>query len=176
MAVEDVGDLGEQGDARGERDGVAAKVAGAARSVPILVEVIDAVDDAVGKAQRAGNVGAARAARDDQVLRDAVAVLEDVADGGGAAVERRLGRGARGNEVDRRGKARADGLIALLEGAIVGLVKFADPRGIARAAEVLEQQREIKVVAVAGGEADLEPDMAADPAGCLLYTSPSPRD
>ena len=67
--------------------------------------------------------------------------------------------------MDRRGKPGADGLIALFEGEIVGLIKFADPRGVARAAEILEQQRVVKVVTVLGAEAERAADVAADPAG-----------
>ena len=138
---------------------------GPPRPVPMFVEMIDSVRHRRREMQRAGDVGTAGAARKDQFLRDRIAILEDRADRGGAAMQRRGGGGARGDEVDGRGEAGANRLVALLEGEIVGLIQFADPRGIAAAAEILEQQGIIEIVAILRRQAERATDVAADPAG-----------
>ena len=66
--VEDVDHLGEQGDARIERDRRAEHAVGPAAAVPVLVEAGDAGGDAFAEAELAGDVGAARAARSDQLV------------------------------------------------------------------------------------------------------------
>ena len=47
----------------------------------MLVEIFDAVGDRLGETHFAGDVGAAMAARLDQLAGDLAAVLEDVDDG-----------------------------------------------------------------------------------------------
>ena len=81
------------------------------------------------------------------------------------AAERRAARRLGEDEVERRGKAGADRLVALLERAVVGFVQLADPRRVAAAAEVLEQQRVMQLVPLGVGQAEHLADPAADPAG-----------
>ncbi|MEG3155322.1 hypothetical protein [Sphingomonas sp. RB1R13] len=131
----------------------------------MLVKVIDAVRHCRREAERSGDICAARAASDNQLLGDLVAVFQDVADGHGAARQRGGLGGARSDEVNGRSEPCPDGLITLLEGAVIGFVKFADARGVAAASKVLEQERVIKVVKVLQRQAKRAANVAAYPAG-----------
>ena len=68
--VEHVDHLRQQRDARIQRDRLAGQAFGPAAAVPVLVEAGDAVGDAVAEAQPPRDVGAARAARPDQLVGD----------------------------------------------------------------------------------------------------------
>ena len=131
----------------------------------MLVEMVDAVAYRIREPQRARDVGAARAARDDQFLRNRIPVAQDVADRRGALPQRRALRGLAEHEVQRRREAGADRLVALLERSIVGVVELADARGIAAAAKVLEQQGVIESPRSAWRQADRAADLHPDPAG-----------
>ena len=145
-----------------KRDRFAAEAPGPPRPVPMFVEPVDALAHGFREAQPPRDVGAARAAGQDQLLRDRVAIFQDIADRRGAAAERRRRCGFRKNEVERGGEAGADGLETLLERAVVGFVERANPRRVARAAEVLEEQGVVEIVALARGEAQRDADLAAD--------------
>ena len=131
MTVKDVHHLGQQRDLRSERNGAATKATRAAAAIPMFVEAINAFADGRGKAKGAGDVGAACAARGDELLRDLAAINQDVADGGGASGQRPTVRRLAENKVKRRRKARAHRFVALLKGAVVGFVELADSCGIA---------------------------------------------
>jgi hypothetical protein len=163
--VEHIRHLAKQCDLGIYRDGRALQPAGPPAAVPMFVEAVNAVGNTRREAEAAGNVGAAGAARDNQFLGDGIAVPEDVGDGGDAAAEGGGARRARGDEMDGGGKAGADRLIALLEGAVVRLVKFANARRVAGATEVLEQDGVVEIVERRGIEAELFADVHADPAG-----------
>ncbi|MEO7365937.1 MAG: hypothetical protein ABIW03_06425 [Sphingomicrobium sp.] len=130
----------------------------------MLIETVNAVAHGIGKTPRLGDIGAAGTARHDQVLGNRVAVLQNIDNCSGAAVERSVARGLACDEVKRRGEAGPDCLEPLLKSQIVGLVQLADPRGIAAAPQILEQQRVIKIVQVAAGKTEGATDMAANPA------------
>ena len=102
---------------------------------------------ALGEAQLARDVGAALAARLDQ-LAAAIAppLLQDVDDARGSA---RRGPAFRPvcastkRSISRQ--AAVDRLEVALEAQVVGQVELADARGVAAAAEVLEQQRVVEL-------------------------------
>jgi hypothetical protein len=61
------------------------------------------------------------------------------------------------DEAQHVGQAGADGLEVALEGEVVGQVELADPRRVAAAAEVLEQQRVVEVAQRATGRPSVMP-------------------
>ena len=67
--------------------------------------------------------------------------------------------------MERRGEAGADGLETLFEGAVVGIVQFADTRGIARTAKVFEQHCIIEIAELGRAKLKLAADVTADPGG-----------
>ena len=97
-----------------------------------------------GEAHFAGDVGAAMAARLDQLARDLAAVLEDVDDGAEPLGEAGFQAGVAEHEAQRLRQAAVDGLEVVLEGEIVGQVQLADARRVAAAAEILQQQRVVE--------------------------------
>ena len=121
---------GRGGRSATAKDCLPAQPLRAARPVPMLVEAVDAIAHRVGKAQRARDVGSAGTARLDQVLRDGVAVLKDIANRRRTAMEWRAAGGFAGDETERCGQSGPDCLKTLFEGEIVGLVQFADARGV----------------------------------------------
>ena len=117
-----------------------------------------------GEAHLAGDLGAALAARLDQLARDLAAVLEDVDDGAEAFGEAGFQAGVGEHEAQHLRQAVVDELEVALEREIVGEVELADARRIAGAAEILQQQRVVEVGELGLAEADLPADLHADPA------------
>jgi hypothetical protein len=97
----------------------------------MFVEAVDAFAHGRREAEGSRDVGAAGAAGDDELLRDVAAIDENVADCGSAAGERLAPGGLAEDEVEGRGEAGADRLVALLEGAVVSFVEFADAGRVA---------------------------------------------
>ena len=83
--VEDIDDLGEQRDAREDRDLAGMLALGQALAVPLLVEIDDALRDGFGEPHAPGDIGAAMAARLGQLPGD-LAGLERGLDDGAEAV------------------------------------------------------------------------------------------
>ena len=105
----------------------------------MLIEVLDALRDRLGEAHLAGDVGAAMAARFDQLAGNLAAVLEDVDDGAKPFGESDLEPGMAKHESQRLRQAAVDELEVPLEGEIVGEIQLADARRVAAAAEVFQQ-------------------------------------
>ena len=78
--------------------------------------------------------------------------------------EARLEAGMGEHEPQGLGQAAVDRLEVALEGQIVGQIELADAGRVAAAAEVLQQQRVIKLPDLELAQADCLPDMDADPA------------
>src|SRR6478672_3374284 len=121
------------------------------RSIPMLVEAVNALANRVGKAQLSRDIGASGAARQDQLLGNPIAVLEDGPDRFGAATESGLGGSSGENEVNGGGEAGAYRLVPVLERPIVRIVKLADARRITRAAEVFQQDCVVEVTSLTRG-------------------------
>ena len=162
--VKHVDDLCHQRDAGIDRDGRPAQTQRLAAAIPMLVEILDAVGDRLGEAHLAGDVGAAMAARLDQLAGDLAAVLEDVDDGAEPFGEAGFQAGMAEHEAQRLRQAAVDELEVLLEGEIVGEIQLADARRIAAAAKILQQQRIIEFRDLVFAEADFPADFDAYPA------------
>ena len=125
--------------ARGERSGWPYRADPAAyRHHPSARRGFDAVGDRLGEAHFAGDVGAAMAARLDQLAGDLPPFWKML------TMARNV---RRGRFSGRYGPARAglrqaavDELEVLFEKEIVGQIQLADPRRIAAAAEILQEQ------------------------------------
>ena len=130
----------------------------------MLVEILDAVGDRLGKPHFAGDVGAAMAARLDQFAGDLAAVLEDVDDGAEPFGEAGFQAGMAKHEAQRLRQAAVDELEVLFEGEIIGQIQLADPRRVAAAAKILQQQRIIEFGNLGLAEADFPADFDADTA------------
>ncbi len=102
------------------------------------------------------------AARLDQAARDLATVLQDVDDGADALGEARFEPGLGKDEAQRRGQAAVDGLEIPFEGNVVGEIELADPRGVAGAAKILEQQRVIEILEYVIGQFQRLADAGAD--------------
>ena len=76
----------------------------------------------------------------------------------------------RQHETQRLRQTAVDILEVVFEGEVVGQIELADARGVAAAAEVLEQQRVIEFPQFVIGEAGLAADMDADPAAAHAMT------
>jgi hypothetical protein len=68
------------------------------------------------------------------------------------------------HEAQRLRQAAVDELEVLLEGEIVGQIQLADPRRVAAAAKILQQQRMIEFGDLGLAEADFPADFDADTA------------
>jgi hypothetical protein len=165
LGVEDVDDLCEQRDRRVRRDDVAAKPEWLPCAVPMLVKAADAVLDPDRKSHLRGDVGPAMAARLDEFAGNVAAVLQNVDDRSDALGQARLRAGVRKDEAQRGGEAAVDGFETALEADVVGEIERADSRGVATAAEVLEEQGVIEVGQCPPVETGRLADVHADPAG-----------
>ena len=162
--VKHVDDLSHQRDARIDRDFHPAQTQRLAAAIPVLVEIFDAVGDRLGEAHLAGDIGAAMAARLDQLASDLTAVLEDVDDCPEPFGEPGFQPGMAQHEAQRLRQAAVNELEVLLEGEIVGEIQLADARRIAAAAKILQQQRVIEFGDLLLAEADFPADFDADAA------------
>ena len=164
LGVEDVHDLREQRDVCVARNGVAGQAQGLAASVPVLVERADAVLDRVGKPHAARDVGAAMTAGLDQLAADLATVAQDADDGPDAFAQPRFEPGTGEHEPERGRQAVIDGLEVAFEGDVVREIELADPRRVAGAAEILQEQRVVEVRERLTLHPQLRPDPHADPA------------
>ncbi len=160
--MEDVDDLRQERDAGGHGNGIARKSGRPPPAVPVLVQAADALAHRFGKAQRGGDGGAPVAARLDDLRDLGLAMAGDVENRPQPVAERGLASGMRQHEAEHLRQAGAHGLEVALQGQIVRQIQLADPRGIAGAAEVLEEDGEIKlpqrIVAEPHVPADRQPD------------------
>ncbi len=154
-ADEDLDGLREAEDAAEQRDLLAAQAERLAGAVPVLVERADRGGGRLGQLEHAGDLGAALAARADQLARDLL-LLRDPAHLARLG-ERAAALGDRLPRVDRaRGRPRPVGdLHGALGRLVVGGEQRGQARGVARAAGVLEQQRVEQRGALLLGQADL---------------------
>jgi len=162
--AEDVDDLRQQRHARVQRDLLAGQALRLALAVPVLVQAVDALGRGVREAQLAGDVGAALAARLDQVLRDLRAVAQDVQHAAQPVGQAGVQPGVAEDEAQHLRQAFADELEIALELQVVGEVELADAGRVAAAAQVLEQQRLVQLPALPLVQADLVANVGADPA------------
>jgi hypothetical protein len=82
----------------------------------VFVEILDAVGNRLGEAHLAGDIGAAMAARLDQLARDLTAVLKDVDDCPEAFGEAGFQPGMAQHEAQGLRQTAIDELEVLLEG------------------------------------------------------------
>ena len=162
--VEHVDHLCHQRDAGINRDGRAAQTQRLTAAIPMLIEIFDAVGDRLGETHFAGDVGAAMAACLYQLAGDLAAVLEDVDDRAEPFGEAGFQAGMAQHEAQRLRQAAVDELEVLFEGEIIGQIQLADPRRVAAAAEILQQQRVIEFGDLVLAEADFPADFDADTA------------
>src|SRR6266478_2065004 len=99
-----------------------------------------------------------------QLASDFTAVLEDVDDCPEPFGETGFQPGMAQHEAQRLRQTAVDELEVLLEGEIVGEIQLADPRRIAAAAKILQQQRVIEFGDLLLAEADFPADFDADAA------------
>jgi hypothetical protein len=168
--VEDVDDLGQKRDPRQQRDLLAGEADRVAAAVPVLVEIEDRPRHGGGKSHLPGDVGTAMAARLDEVALDIAAVHRQVQDRLQPGREARLHRGVGDDEAQHLRQAVVEQLGVALEVVIVGDVELADPRGIAAAAEIFQEQRVVEVGELRHGQAEHLADMHADPAAAHAVT------
>ena len=133
-------------------------------AIEVLVEAADPRGDAVTEAQSPRDFRTARAARLDQLVGDLDAVAQDVRDAAQPAGKTGIQAGVTEHEAEHVGQSVAHGLVVAPEGEIVGQVELADARGVAAAAEVLEQQRVVEIAQGGDIQADRLADVHADPA------------
>ncbi len=130
----------------------------------MLIEIFDALGDRFGETHFPRDVGAAMAARLYQLAGDLAAVLEDVDDGAKPFGKAGLQAGMAEHETQRLRQAAVDELEVLFEGEIIGQIQLADPRRVAAAAKILQQQRVIKFGDLVLAEADFPADFDTYPA------------
>jgi len=104
------------------------------------------------------------AARLDQLLRDLRAVAQDVDDRAQPLRQTGVQAGVREDEAQHLRQAVAGGLEVAFEAQVVAEVELADARGIAAAAQVLEQQGVVQLPALARAQTDDAGHVHADPA------------
>jgi hypothetical protein len=131
----------------------------------MFIETVDCVRHVLGEPQLARDIGAALAARLDQIMRDLSAVLQNVGDALEAPGKLPMRARMREHEAQNLGQALADMLEIALEREIVGQIELADARGVAAAAKIFQQNRIVKIVERRAFQPDRAPDMNADPAG-----------
>ena len=120
--------------------------------------------DGIGETQLSRDVGTALATGLDQFLRDVRAVAHDVHDGAQALAHAGAQAGVAEHEAQHLRQAVLDDLVVALELQIVGQIELADARGVAAAAQVLQQQGVVQLPQLRLGQADLPADVHADPA------------
>jgi len=106
----------------------------------MFVEVINAITDSARESQRSRNVTPASEARDDHLLRNCIAVPQDVSDGSGPLSKRAPLRCSSKHKIQGRRQTRADGLVVLLQGTIIGFVKFANAGSVAATTKIFKKQ------------------------------------
>ena len=156
--------LCHQCDAREHGDRRAGHSVRLALSIEMLVETVDAGRHAFRKTQQARNVGAALAARGDQVLGDLRPVAQYRHHGAEALGQPRFQAGVLEHEFQYLRQAVTHCLEILLERQVVRQIQLADARRIAAAAQVFQQQGVIQIPQVIVAHADLAAHMHADPA------------
>ena len=144
LVLQHVDHLRHQRDARIERNFDAAQSVRQAAAVPVLVEILDALRDRLAEPHLARDVGAALAARLDQFAGDIAAILEDVDQRAKSFGQAGLQSGMGEHEAKRLRQAAVDLLEVVFELDVVGQIELADPRGIAAAAQILQQQRVVQ--------------------------------
>ena len=159
-----VDDLRQQGDARKQGDRLACQLVRLALTIMVFIEAVDTLRHGFRKAQQTGDVGAALAARGDQVLRNLRPVAQNRHHGAEAFGQPRLQARVLEDEFQHLRQAVAHRLEALLERQIVRQVQLADARRIAAAAQILEQQGVVQIPQVFIGHAQFASHMHADPA------------
>jgi len=162
--VKHIDHLGQQGNARIERDRLASQALRPALAIEMFVEAVDAGRHAFRKAQQAGDFGAALATGGDQFLGDILAIAKNAQHAAETLGQRCFQAGMAEYETKHLRQAVADRLEIALETEVVGQVQLADARRIAAAAQILEQQRVVQVPQVVIVEAQAAPDVHADPA------------
>ena len=164
VGVEDLHRLREAGDAREQRDLLAAQAARLPAAVPVLVEAADRVRGLDRQADQERDLGAAVAARLHQRARH-LALVPDRLEPAAAVAQRPVGGDRPQRPQERRQLAGpVDALGGALRDPVVGGEQRRHAGGVGRAAGVLEQQRVEEVGAGPGVEADLLGEPHADQA------------
>ena len=156
--------LCQQGNARKQGNRLPCQLVRLALAIVVFVEAVDALSHGFRKAQQARDVGAALAARGDQLLCDVRAVAQDRHHGAEALGQARLQARVLEDEFEHLRQAVAHRLEALFERQIIRQVELADARGIAAAAQVLQQQGVIQIPQVFIRHAQFASHVHADPA------------
>ena len=120
--------------------------------------------DRLAEPHLARDIGAALAAGLDQFAGDVAAILEHVDQRAKALGQAGLQSGMGEHEAKRLRQAAIDLLEVMFELDVVGQIELADPRGIAAAAQILEQQRVIQFPQLEFADPDLLTDLRADEA------------
>jgi hypothetical protein len=162
--VEHVDHLGQQRDARINRNVLAAHIFRQAAAIPVFVEILNAECDRLGEMHHAGDLGAAMTACLDQFLRRGAGCLESGDQRADAIGEPGFQPGVGEHETQGLRQAAVDVFGVAFEGDVVGQIKLADARRIAAATEVLEQQRVIEFADLLLAQPDFAADVDTDPA------------
>ncbi len=162
--VEHLHPLGQQRDARIQRDLRAGQALWLAAAVPVFVQALDAVGHVLAEAQLARDLRAARATRLGEFAVDLAAVLHGVRDGADALGEAGLDARVPDDEVHQAGQAQAHRPAVALEREVVGEEQLADARGIAAAARILQQRHVVQLAHLERVQSDRAADLLADPA------------
>jgi len=167
---EDVHHLGQQRNARRQRSGLAGQPVRPAAAVPVSIQAANAHRHRVREAQPARNVGPALAARLGQFVRDLRAVAHDVEHRAQPLRDAHSQSGVRETKCSICGRLKPTVLKSCLNCKVVGQVELADARGVAAAAQVLEQQGVVQRPQVLLAQADGLADMHAEPAAARAMT------
>ena len=138
---------------------------GATAAVHVIIKRSQGVGRVLGEAQAADDIGAAMASRLDHLLHQRRSVADDVEDGARARREALTGRRLRQHVSQRVGQRRSDGAVVVLELEVIGTVDLAEPRGVGRAARVLQQPGVEQVALVLPDDAELVGNAQGDEGG-----------
>ncbi len=162
-ADEDFDGLGEAEDAGEERDLLALEGVRLTGAVPVLVEGTNGLNRLVLKSQSPGDVRTTLAAREDDVARARGSSRQHSEQLPRACEPELTGRNVAGDEAKGLDRARpVGGLQVGLDVMIVGAEEDREASGVARASEVLHQQRVEQRGSLVGGQLEFGRDPHAD--------------
>jgi len=161
--MEHVDHLSQQSDSSEQGNPGTGEASGLPLPVPVLVEIENAGRDGFGKPHLPHDVRTAMTAGLDQFAADLLPLGQSDDHGPESLGEIGLQPGMLEDETKHLRQAVIDDLDVALERDVVGQKQLADARGIAAAADILEQERVIEIAHLAVGQAEFLPDIHSNP-------------
>ncbi len=143
--LEHVSDLRNQRDTGIKRNGVPGHARGLAIAVPMFVQIANALRNRFAETHLAGNVGTPLAPRLNELRGNLAAILKNIDDGPEALGKARLQSRMAQYKAQGLRQAAINKFEISFEFEVIDQIELANPRRVAAAAQVFEQQRVIEL-------------------------------